>query len=415
MYPGYLNVGCNEIINNERAATYAAEYGIQLNCDRCEALPEVLGHAPYSNPAADDAPWYDPIVPESVEFLGVWSNSGIDGLGMSTLTQGSQERSQGGGVPGAPRRAARDMTVVMTLVAASECALVYGLGWLSRALGGDSCSAGCRGMEMAVFACCPTAPDDGSLRYLYDVGVARGVQSGARQYAGDGLVLLQVTVNLFAGNPWIYSDPLAGEEWVPLGGGELVRQDPDQVYQRCLEPEPCATDPLCPPPILPPAPPAPVSPCYGMGVAEFRVTRLSVAADEYPAWTTLVPVIEVEPGGADMRRLLVRFWANPAGGECGVDELDPCDSCGDANVSYVPAESVLTIDGRTERSQIACETEFVGTALARPDLYGQQGGLYRYPYFPCPSGLCVEVWSLATDTSEDARARVLLVPRTDVI
>ena len=85
------------------------------------------------------------------------------------------------------------------------------------------------------------------------------------------------------------------------------------------------------------------------------------------------------------------------------------------NVSFVPAGGLLTVDGRTQRSVIECETEFLGTARSAPDLYGQQGGLFTYPYFPCPGGLCVEVWALASTVADDAQVRVQLIPRADVV
>lgn len=418
MWPGYLNLACAEIINNERAATYVQPYGLTIDCDRCPDLPEVLGHDPYTTPYADDAPWYDPVRGASVDFLGVFSSS-IEGLSASPASREPLPLVRDGSSIGPLRRAHREMPVTVRLLALSECGLSYGLEWLSRSLSGDPCGGNCVGGELMLFACCPgsgtdTGYDASETRYMHDVGVMEGLAVSERIYWGE-VIEAVVSFTLVAGNPWIYGEPLAtGDDWVSLDEGTEVRADPDQVYQRCLPPTPCATDPECPRPPLPPRAPRPVSPCYPTGVDDFLVTRIRVASEDYPLWSELVPVVEIEPGSADMRRLLVRFWSNPQNEDC-AQELDPCDACGDLNVTYVPAGSILTMDGRLSRSTIECETEGVGTAVSPPNAFGPRGGLFQYPYFPCPGGLCVEVWARADTVAADARARITLIPRADVM
>lgn len=418
MFPGYLNLSCAEIINNERAAIYVQAHGVTINCDRCPDLPSILGHGPYTSPASDDAPWYDPVRGASADFLGVFSSS-MEGLSASTATREPIPLVRDGSSIGPLRRDHREIAVTVRMFALTECGLSYGLEWLSRSLSGDACGGSCTGGEAFLFACCPgvgtdTGFDYAAARYLYDVGLLEGPTISERIYYSE-VIEAAVTFTLVAGNPWIYGEALpTGDDWVSLADGAEVRADPDQVYQRCLPPTPCATDPQCPRPPLPPAPPRPVSPCYVTGVGDFLVSRIRVASEDYPLWSELVPVIEVEPGSTDMRRLLVRFWSNPSNESCD-QQLDPCDACGDLNITYLPAGSLLTVDGRVSRSAIECETEGVGTAASPPNAFGPQGGLFQYPYFPCPGGLCLEVWSRADTTGADARARITLIPRADVM
>jgi len=428
IFPGYLCLGGNEVLNNERAAAYVGGInqgddctgaGGAIGCDRCPDLPEALGHDPYISPAVDDAPWYDPARSASADFLGVMGGS-IEGLTSTTFTRTPVPLIGLGSSIGPLHRAHREMAFTVTAVARSECGLSYGMEWLARALSADPCQAGCNGVEAVIFACCPediaATGINAELRHLYNVGILNGPNVAERVWVTDSLMWATVTFTLVAGNPYIFGEPLdTGDEWTTIADGDDVQADPDDVYQKCLPPVPCATDPSCPSPALPPAPPAPLSPCYATGAAAFKVARIMVASEEYPAWSELVPVVEVLAGSEDLRRLLVRFWFNPANAQCGVDELDPCDSCGDVNVSFVPAGSTLTVDGRTQRSVIECETEVRGVARSAPDLYGQQGGLFTYPFFPCPGGLCVEVWALADTVADDAQVRVQLIPRADVV
>ena len=428
MFPGYLNLGCTEIINNERVAAYVGGInqgadctgaGGNIECDRCPDLPDALGHDPYISAAVDDAPWYDPVRASSVDFLGVMGGN-IEGLTDATYTRTPVPLIGGGSAIGPLHREHREMAFTVTAVARSECGLSYGMEWLARALSADPCEQGCAGAEAVIFACCPedTAAIgiDSQMRHLYNVGILDGPTVTERVWVTESLMWATVTFTLVAGNPYIFGEPLdTGDEWTSLAAGDLVQADPDDVYQKCLPPVPCAEDRECPDPILPPAPPAPLSPCYATGADAFRVARIMVASEEYPAWAELVPVVEVLAGSESIRRLLVRFWFNPANAECGTVELDPCDSCGDVNVSFVPAGSTLTVDGRTQRSVIECETEFLGVARSAPDLYGREGGLFTYPFFPCPGGLCVEVWALDSTVADDAQVRVQLVPRADVV
>ncbi|MFE7105639.1 hypothetical protein ACFU98_10560 [Streptomyces sp. NPDC057575] len=412
MLVDYLELAGNEIVNSARAAVYARARGVPVQCDPCPDIAAAVGDMPYVDPVTDEAPWYDPAVPESSGVLGVLGLSAA-GFSSSPITREPVPLVGDGAALGPVRRQHREIAYTVLLIAADDCALSYGLEWLSIALQGSACGS-CTGDEMCVFSCCPV-DGDRELRHLYDVGVLDGPQVTETQYLGSGAVLATVTFTLVAGKPWIYREPLETlTDWVPLGTGDVIGPvDPDQVYEQCVTAEPCATDPLCPAPPLPPRPPAPMSPCYPTGMGTFRRSLISVSPLAQSAWLETTPVLEVRAGAQDMRRLIVRFWTNPQGNPC-KDIADPCNVCTDINVSYLPAGSHLTIDGRVQRSIVECQQIPFGTATSTPIVYGPQGQNFTWPVFSCPTGLCIEVWSDVDFTAGDATARVLLVPRSDV-
>lgn len=418
-----MSLAGNEVINSARAVAYAAAVGQGFDCGICEHLPEFLGDEPYEE-IGPDAPWWDPGQPQSWGFLGVF---GLDAAGFDSnpVERNPVPLVGEGSALGRLRRKHREMAFTVGLFALGECQLIYGLEWLSSALRGSQCSdQTCNGDELCMFACCPGCtdipaatgePGDNELRHLYDVGLLEGPTVTDVEELDAGVLFATVTFTLAAGKPFIYREPMAaGVGWVPLGNGQLLTNtDPDAVYAQCKTAKPCSNDPLCPPPALPPKPPVPLSPCYPVGRSSFRRTRISLSPIDDAIWLESVPLIEVRAGAQDMRRLMIRFWANPQGNPCDVYQ-DPCAACTDINVGYLPANSHLTIDGRTGRSVVECQQWPVGTSTSTPTIYGPQGKLFQYPTFICPTGLCIEVWSRQDFTASDATARVLLVPRADM-
>jgi len=158
----------------------------------------------------------------------------------------------------------------------------------------------------------------------------------------------------------------------------------------------------------------PIADCYPAGPATFRQSIVSLSPLDQPAWLQSVPVLEVITGSKPLRRLIVNFWTNPQALPC-EDLADPCNACTNIQIPYLPAGSLLTVDGRTQRAVVECPQGPVGTAATTPIVYGPLGRSFEWPVFTCPSGgLCIEVLTLETTTAANARARVLMVPRSDM-
>jgi hypothetical protein len=408
----YMDLGCTEIINSARAAVYAGKHCLLEGCEPCPGLAEAINDQPYVDPVADPAPWYDPAVPESASFLGVMGLSAA-GFSQSTLARTAVQLVGDGAALGVARRSHREITYTVLLLVLEECALAYALEWLASALRGAPCEGSCGGDELGAFACCPTGDGTRELRHLYGVGLMTGPQITSVRYLPEGIIA-EATFTLAAAVPWIYREPLESlTQWVDLAGGEVLTMDPDEIYGDCAEATPCLEDPLCPPPPLPIRAPVPVDACYPTGPAEFRRSVVALSPMDQPEWLEAVPVLELETGASAMRRLIVRFWANPLGGDC-MDVADPCAACTDIQIPYLPAGSTLTVDGRTQTATVECPQGVLGSSSSEPTLYGPLGQAFEWPIFSCPTGLCIEILSTAATTAAGARARVLLVPRSDV-
>ncbi|MFC8723777.1 hypothetical protein [Streptomyces bacillaris] len=412
MIADYLDLGCTEIINSSRAAAYAEPHCLLTACSPCTGLREAISDPPYTDPVTDAAPWYDPAVPESALVLGVMGLTAA-GYSQSTIQRTPLQLVGDGAALGVARRAHREITYTVLLLALEECALAYGMEWLATALQGAPCAGACDGDEIGVYACCPTGDGTRELRHLYGVGLLEGPTLVSARYEPEGIIA-EVTFTLVAGVPWIYREPLQTlTDWIPLGDGDLVEVDPDEVYGQCEEPTPCMEDPECPPPPLPVRAPVPVDDCYPTGEATFRRSVVALSPVDHPEWLEAVPVLELETGGSALRRLVVRFWANPLGGDC-EEIVDPCGACTDIQIPYLPPGSTLLVDGRTQQAEVECPQGALGTAVSAPILYGPRGAAFEWPIFACSTGLCIEILSTAATTAPDARARVLLVPRSDV-
>ncbi|MFD1855507.1 hypothetical protein [Kitasatospora cinereorecta] len=399
-------------MNSARASVYAEAYCLLESCEWCPGLPEALDDMPYVDPVTDPAPWYDSAVPESANFLGVMGLS-VSGFSASTLSRDPIQLVGDGAALGIARRSHRELVYSVLLLALDECGLSYALEWLAAALSGAPCEGSCGGDELGVYACCPTGDGTSQLRHLYGVGVMRSPQMTNVRYLDEGIIA-EVTFTLAAVVPWIYREPLTTlTGWVDLVDGDLVTFDPDEVYEDCVEGTPCLEDPNCPTPPLPIRAPVPVDACYPTGSAEFRRSVVALSPVDQPEWLEAVPVLELEAGATALRRLIVRFWANPLDTDC-TEVADPCAACTDIQIPYLPAGGKLTVDGRTQTAEVACSEGSLGAGSSTPILYGPQGGSFEWPIFSCPTGLCIEILSTSATTAADARARVLLVPRSDV-
>ncbi|THA54224.1 hypothetical protein [Streptomyces sp. A1136] len=412
MISDYADFGCTEIINSARASVYARSACLLTDCDSCPGIPAAVNDPPYTDPITDEAPWYDPAVPESGRFLGVM---GLDvvGFSRSTLSRDPVQLVGDGAALGVGRRSHREVTYTVLLLVLDDAALSYALEWLSAALQGAACGGGCQGAELGTFASCPTGDGTGELRHLYGVGLLNGPQLTSARHLPEGIIA-EATFTLAAAIPWIYREPLQTlTNWVNLASGALVTLDPDEIYEDCVEAEGCLEDPLCPTPPLPFRAPVPVDACYPTGSAQFRRSVIALAPVDQPEWLETVPVLELDTGSLALRRLIVRFWANPLGTNC-MEVADPCGACTDIQIPYLPANSKLIVDGRTQLAEVECNSGSLDSATSTPVLYGPQGGSFEWPIFSCPTGVCIEILSTSATTSANARARVLLVPRSDV-
>lgn len=150
-----------EIVNDSRTNAYLRN-GIKpptltvngdCGCDNILALAGCDDE--YTNPAQDNAPWYDPAIPESAEFAG-FLRTEFEGLA-STYTRSVTESIGDGATLGRSRLGSRTMTWKGYLFGSSCCGVAYGLRWLGKTLQGvNSCGNNCFGEDLELLVCCPT-------------------------------------------------------------------------------------------------------------------------------------------------------------------------------------------------------------------------------------------------------------------
>lgn len=398
-----------EIVNDARTLAYLeAGFGpkrlsVHGGC-ACPRIRELIecGSSPYTSPAADPAPWYDSSVPESADFAGFLMTE-FEGMG-STYTRASTEKITGGAVLGRLRPQPRTMTWKGLLFGRSDCAVRYGLSWMTANLKGADCA--CTGEELDILVCCPeliatppvtgcdnlapiarpdacppfTQPD--AFRLLKNVGLLSGPTilsqrrigscggncSGSSCTGDDDTVMLEIEFSLLAGNPYMFGCPvcLCAEEPFPINDDEDCALDPRWVKvldggstegcgrETCVLGVDCAhTDEFgCGIAVLPDIPPYhdkcfcdpldPVSFCC------------SIPQDAFGQFFEGAPVIEIYSGSKSMRSTTIRFFANPRGLDCCDVAEDPCLECDSLQISFIPADSTMLIDGTTRTVTITC-------------------------------------------------------------
>lgn len=423
---GWLCLGGQEIWNQSRLAAYVdngcASGGRFIKaCESCGPEMAVALEEPdgvYSTPAADPAPWYSATEPDSGDFIGFLPLS-VDGLGPGQITRESTGKASGRGSFFGPEVQASPAVVVTgVLLGKTACSVAYGLRWLTLALRG-SCGSDCDGDDLTFLDCCPiwtadpVADIEPHLRALKGVRLTSSPtitgRYGTACSCHDAAPILQVTFTLSATEPCVYRPPLevvtdvpfdldnpsACVVWYPVGDGEACPANVDP----CADPGDCLVDPACPPPVAPPAPPAPTNPCICTPLATVQACT-TIPTATIPEWAEGEAVITVKAGSADLRQIKMVFIPNPLNQP--VDDLDPCNACGEVTLSRIPAGAEFVMDGTSRTVTINCPGREPTDATP---LLGSVGGRlpFSYPEIACGGiaySLCVT--ADATTTAADA-------------
>lgn len=137
-------------------------------------------------------------------------------------------------------------------------------------------------------------------------------------------------------------------------------------------------DPDCPPIPSPPSPPAIADDCIEE-VGSWRRYWAIITEDQVTEWLDLVPTIAITTGALPARQVRVRVYRNP-------ENLDPeifpaTDWEAEQIVSYIPASTVLTLDGVAQR--VWAEVNGGEPISADRLLYGSGGGPASWPVLSC--------------------------------
>lgn len=430
----YASANGDELWNTARLEAYLTNVGSPFDSGpsvcRCDTLtPAVLGaEGPYTVPDAEiePAPWYDPAVPASAEFLGFLPLS-LEGVKDNPRSRTVTNAVGGGGVFGPARDQPRTMTATGVIIGSTCCGAEYGLQYMSQVLAGcsgDSCDGDC----FTMYNCCPSpgmTPEQFNAahrRTFRRVSLLSGPTVTRERSLGDcasgscasGASLIEIEFVLSAATPWAWTDPIPLLEVTPpiadqdecvdwcLRGGT----DPDHacdasecLFQSCVTPGDPYADPRSQVP-LPPQPTVPAGSFCAPLVPDRACYDLDLSAR--PQWAVDTPLIEIYSGAYELRNVRVTIYERPAGftGDCGdLADSNLCNFVQDFNVTYIPPRGTLSLDGSIGRAVVTAGGRGCRTASTA---YGNQnGGPVEVTELTCATYcVCIETDSAAPPAAD---------------
>lgn len=166
-------------------------------------------------------------------------------------------------------------------------------------------------------------------------------------------------------------------------------------------------DPDCPPLPAPPTPPVIVSDCIDE-VGTWRRYTSQIAESEVRQWSATLPTIELHTDTQPERQVRIRLYPNPEG--VAPELVDTTNWDAELIVTYIPPQTVLTLDGVTERVW-AAPGHGADTIAANHLLYGTGGVPATWPILRCGIGY-VFTFDVPLDTpSGNLHTHMYLTPR----
>lgn len=406
MYRGLLTLGGVEIANSARTRAYMraglAPPTVTVGFDDTwSQTAKFQGVQEYRLPKLDKAPWWDPRNLDSADFAGVYPLS-IGGLEAGTLQREVTEGIGHGGTFGPPRWTTRKIPVTALLIASSAPGVDYGMSWLTSILRGDRCKGDWSGQTLEFLASVPEA--DPSLsnaafeacvapyrREMHEVVCTRSpeiVERFGTMYGTDGqhAAAYKVEFELTAGIPWAWqpmrglaSDVAFNTAAAPSLIYFTIAQDGRCTANECQEAPSVLLDPLAEPvaSLIRPIAPSTTLACEPL---EWRRTTALIEHTQIPDFHDLVASVQIRSGSKVERNLRVRWVRRPVG-VTDVEELLRCHVVSDAQVSYVPANATLRLDGVSARPYV---TLLDGSRLdATPVVSGEDGAPWEPPVLAC--------------------------------
>lgn len=210
-----LFYGDTEIASYCRSTAYI-DSGLAESCwQRCTSRENCCcggASGPFVNPAADLAPWFDPDISCSEQYLGLIIDSVSYGRAYSARVR---DTLAGGFVQNRNLRA-RELTVSGWLVGASECGIDYGLSWLNTAIDPRKCIDGCSPPDIQLHGCCDLEDEGKGLRVLKRVSPIEPVRELTPDLS-DRCCRTRVEFKLAAESPYFFREEVPLVSGVPFG------------------------------------------------------------------------------------------------------------------------------------------------------------------------------------------------------
>lgn len=434
----YLCFGCSEIVNHARLAAYirnASMNGLWENLECCIELQDAC-YCPadgvpeqYVSPAADGVCWYDPSIPESPDFLGMFITS-VTGLNDSTFSRQTTGNLGRGITLNRPQTGGRTFAIEAIMIATSCCGMDYGSEFIRRTLelggcGNGSCIGGCGDLGncglscMTGRTCCPSFEgDDSGLRQWVNVGLIDGLTEVSEGDTADcRCCWRKVTFTVQSETPESYSiepviciDKNADLENVAVKCFDWYScDDPNETEPDCTDDPNCAPD-AC---VLP-SPPQRVNYCWceplGVSIDCCCPDELSNHRDETYRITIDAGVNPSDAGfiANGLRSARIKFYTADPKLPCPSDDdvsaglWGEAQECALLEVPYLKPGSRIVIDGRLDKITVECDGQcFPGAG----SVFGVNGA-DPFPLLASCAGIfiCIE-WDLQhTQFVDDAGA-----------
>lgn len=397
--PTYACFGCVDFANNARTLAYhrwACRTGryedprcipkIEQWICSCEADDEE-----WTNPVDDNACWYDPLIPESADFLGVIIRR-VSGLRSSTFTREIVDGIAGGSILQQPLVKGKQLVFEVIILSSSCAGMDYGIQWMRRQIeddtrcpkSGSTCSS-CQGQLLTLRVHC------GEEGEVYDTGLhsfsAAGTVDGFTLVEDEFPMGSQCCCAMRLATFTMQTESADSYSTEPVTTCEIDSSE-EYIFSRlgnCTDPnapvdfpccpfcaatcDPCTTDPGCdcvPPFVLDPVTINEVAPCFSDPVCRcVGAACVSQIPSGYEAAFRLGLFAGWDPANVHfqrfgLRNVVFRIFENPDDLPCPddgttYDELVaryiPCAQIG---VSWMPAGSNLVIDGLSGKIWLLC-------------------------------------------------------------
>lgn len=364
----------------------------------------IAGLPVYVDPVTDDAPWYDPAVPESADVLGVWLEEFTPS---SPLTRGMQPR-QWGGTLGFRQLGPREFHLVGYVYASSCAAAAYAEQWLLSALDAAGCYGGPCGEADAIVAMPADCDGVSEFRTVKRVGLV--AWNGNLDSSFPCQLGFKFEATLSAEVPYLYRDPVLVADFDVIDGAAPAECN---ICSDCrpATPGPCSCGGLTQPLTVPKGTQLDDGYC-----APVWVQRRFFFLEPPYLWTDATARITLTDAAATpegLRNLRIVGFPNPLGydGDYSTDELRDYISCSEPclsiEVACMPAGSELVIDGTTRTATLSCGNL---SGSGYPYLSSNSGSKFRWPDVGC-TGLIMAVEFDPDFTDPATHLLVEVVPR----
>lgn len=343
-YEGWVDYDGTEVVNHSRTVQLARALGVTsvaIPPSKVAWIDAAVGGPDYSVIA--NAPWYDPNVPASAEFVGMVVLR-IDGLDDSSLQSTAIEYVTDGGHSGRPRNTTQTLVFDARLIASTERGAEFGKRWIARMLSHQKSGVFCAGADLTYFRLASVSGNEKVHRR--DVRLTRGL-SITKKIRRACSAIWSLTFTMTAADPFEYGAEVPkitslGADTGPTGPGVIASGSLAGLYSSC---PPSAYQPVYDPqfPAMVAAPSAPEFFPTGWDLTEGQPfkrkwARISVVE---PDDLRTVPILKLR-STEEARMVRLSIFDSMAA----VDEQ--CGALWSVIVTYLPANVDFYIDSEAK-------------------------------------------------------------------